>query len=511
MRTLAAILAAAALATSALAAPAADKIASLPGWSGDLPSDMYSGYLDIPGGKHLSYVAALSENDPATDPVVFWFNGGPGCSSLGGFATENGPFFIGKDGSGAYKLTQRPERWNKKANTVFVENPAGVGFSYADDAAGYIHNDTSTAKDNYNGVQAFFNKFPEWRSSSLFFTGESYAGIYIPTLAFQVVQGNKAGQPKINLQGIAVGNGCTGTEVGTCGKGGVKYNFEFLAGQGFLSPELVSNIESSCTNWQSPSIACQSNIVDMYAQQGNFNVYDVYVDCGGVGGDDDKAPDASTRSWTVAEDAVVQDFEQFLAKRFKYRPATDLEKKLLAAAWGRAMKEGSPLPSQGRALAGLAGVPDGPCVAGSTYTKYFNDATVRAAMHMATAAKIGAWTDCTNKITYTSTEPNEPRDIYPTLVQNMRVLVYNGAFDDCVPHTDDSAWTAQFAKDASAPVARGWQPWYVEGHLAGHSQYWNIGKGFAYTTVVAAGHLVPQYQPKFATALLEAVVSGSQL
>ena len=68
---------------------------------------MYAGYLDIPGGKHLSYITAFSENNPSTDPVVFWFNGGPGCSSLGGFATENGPFFIGKDSSGSYKLTQQ--------------------------------------------------------------------------------------------------------------------------------------------------------------------------------------------------------------------------------------------------------------------------------------------------------------------------------------------------------------------------------------------------------------------
>jgi len=47
---------------------------------------MYSGYLDIAGGKHLHYIFVESETTPATAPVVFWFNGGPGCSSMLGFA-----------------------------------------------------------------------------------------------------------------------------------------------------------------------------------------------------------------------------------------------------------------------------------------------------------------------------------------------------------------------------------------------------------------------------------------
>lgn len=47
------------------------------------------------------------------------------------FRTEQGPFRPLADGS----LALNEYAWNKIANVVFIEQPAGVGFSYVDDSS----------------------------------------------------------------------------------------------------------------------------------------------------------------------------------------------------------------------------------------------------------------------------------------------------------------------------------------------------------------------------------------
>jgi serine carboxypeptidase-like clade 1 len=76
----------------AIAAPENHLVAQLPGFDGAFPSKHYSGYVtvDESNDRRLFYYVVLSERDPATDPVVLWLNGGPGCSSFDGFVYDNG-------------------------------------------------------------------------------------------------------------------------------------------------------------------------------------------------------------------------------------------------------------------------------------------------------------------------------------------------------------------------------------------------------------------------------------
>jgi carboxypeptidase C (cathepsin A) len=102
----------------------------------------YSGYLEInpSTGKRLHYWFIESFHDAEKDPVVLWMNGGPGCSSMDGLFYEMGPMhFFGAD-SRDLTLTFNPYTWTKKASMIFLEAPAGVGFSYSNQQSDYNTN-----------------------------------------------------------------------------------------------------------------------------------------------------------------------------------------------------------------------------------------------------------------------------------------------------------------------------------------------------------------------------------
>jgi len=75
------------------AVPMGEKVTSIPGYPSFTNYDMYSGYSDIKAtSKKIHYLFVTSQNDPVNDPLIIWFNGGPGCSSMLAWAQEHGPF-----------------------------------------------------------------------------------------------------------------------------------------------------------------------------------------------------------------------------------------------------------------------------------------------------------------------------------------------------------------------------------------------------------------------------------
>ncbi|TMW60643.1 hypothetical protein Poli38472_000685 [Pythium oligandrum] len=182
-----------------------DLITELHGKPDDYTSRLYSGYLPISNGGQAFYFFAESLSaKPEDDPVLLWLNGGPGASSLAGCFTENGPLLVNEGGQ---SLRVNEYAWNNNANFLCIESPVGVGFSYNISGV-YESDDLKQADELYGALQQFYVKFPWLRENDFIISGESYGGVYVPTTAKRIVEGNLAGEePKINLKKFVVGNG----------------------------------------------------------------------------------------------------------------------------------------------------------------------------------------------------------------------------------------------------------------------------------------------------------------
>ncbi|KAJ6644320.1 Venom serine carboxypeptidase [Pseudolycoriella hygida] len=149
----------------------------------------YSGYLTVNKtvGSNMFFWFFPAKLDQAKAPVVLWMQGGPGASSLFGLFTENGPFSVTSE----QILLPRKYSWHLNHNLLYIDNPVGTGFSFTNDEAGYAKNEK------------------DLRGNAFYITGESYAGKYVPALGHAIHKHSKSTDPKdkINLQGLAMGNG----------------------------------------------------------------------------------------------------------------------------------------------------------------------------------------------------------------------------------------------------------------------------------------------------------------
>lgn len=62
------------------------------------------------------------------------------------------------------------------ANVIFIEQPAGVGFSYSQDTDDYNVGDFQAAEDVYHFLVNFVARYPQYANRKLYLSGESYGG-----------------------------------------------------------------------------------------------------------------------------------------------------------------------------------------------------------------------------------------------------------------------------------------------------------------------------------------------
>jgi len=240
--------------SSSTSAP--QEVTSLPGWGPTpLPSKIYSGFIEVDRvtGANLFYVFVSSQSHPDTDPLIWWMNGGPGASSLVGLLQSVGPFLLNNTGN----LVDNPYSWSRTANLLFVEFAPGVGFSYckhsfagsnssckqsSSECSPCDASDSSVANQNVIFIEKFLAEaFPAMAGRPLYLAGESYAGVYIPTLAIAIVN-HFADTSIANLKGLWVTDPCTSNKEQF---GWLDMSPTFAYQKGLISPEVYATLTNA--------------------------------------------------------------------------------------------------------------------------------------------------------------------------------------------------------------------------------------------------------------------------
>ncbi|XWS31191.1 hypothetical protein CRYUN_Cryun23aG0056200 [Craigia yunnanensis] len=431
-------------------APENALVAQLPGFAGTFPSKHYSGYVNIDQshGKNLFYYFVESEKKPSEDPVVLWLNGGPGCSSFDGFVYEHGPFNFEAAKNGSLpQLHLNLYSWSKVSNIIYLDSPVGVGFSYSKNQSDYVTADLQTATDTHAFLLKWFELYPEFLSNPFFIAGESYAGVYVPTLSYEVVKGIDAGtKPVLNFKGYLVGNGVTDDEFD--GNALVP----FAHGMGLISDELYEEVKNECRgNFYNPlSDTCESKLEKVDENINGLNIYDILEPC-----------------YHDPETPETTDIKIRLPSSFRMLGETDrplaVRKRMFGRAWPlRAPVRDGIVPTWPQLLNGQSV----PCTDDEVATKWLNDAAVRKAIHAEEETVIGRWELCTDNILYHHDAGSMIKYHKNLTAGGYRALIFSGDHDMCVPFTGSEAWT----RSVGYKIVDEWRPWTSNGQIVGYFQ-----------------------------------------
>ncbi len=152
------------------------------------------------GGKNrLFFWLFKSRDGNKKAPLVVFINGGPGSSGEEVALNENGPYRVAED----LTLTKNVHSYNNFADVMYLDQPIGTGFSTQQNDYRIPPDQPEVAKDLAAFFTEFYNKYPAYKHRRTFFTGQSFAGHFIPgTVAY--LARNVA---DMNVRGVSVGNG----------------------------------------------------------------------------------------------------------------------------------------------------------------------------------------------------------------------------------------------------------------------------------------------------------------
>lgn len=483
-----------------------DLVETLPGANFENSFATFSGYLDVSDTKQTFYWFVMAREDALNKPVVLWTNGGPGCSGLIGFFTEQGPFRATED------MTVEPFdfAWNKEANILFIESPTGVGFSTSSEDADFDAGDMSTATDNFELLKLFFDRYPGMQASDLYLSGESYGGHYVPTLALKLVGAREEGNTTdsgykvaTRLKGIIVGNPYTDPIENAHGMYGAYFGRSMVPAKMYQAwfQECGSHSEMryyalNYSNWPNSitgDVDCAELTAAMFDSVGDIDYYGLdFPLC-------NKAQGVETYSKQASR---LLDNLQY--SRTGRRDARLLSERRLASA-----------DASAPAKFGYDA-----CVA-DYMTNYLNKAEVKAAIHANASLE---WAECSlpDTLRYNYDDMNnfmEP--VWKKLIEaELHLLVFSGDDDSICGPIGTQDWLARLADTMGLSSENdAWAPWYYvdpeygDGQVGGYRvKYQDASspkRGITFATVHHAGHEVPMYQPMKGLHVFKNYINGT--
>ncbi|KAK3028803.1 hypothetical protein RJ639_039069 [Escallonia herrerae] len=338
------------------------------------------------------------------------------------------------------------------SSVIYLDSPAGVGFSYSESTSIYVNGDLQTASDTHTFLLKWFELFPEFLANPFYMAGESYAGIYVPTLASNVAIGIKTGvKPIINFKGYMVGNGVTEE------KFDANAIVSFAHGMALISDSLFEEAEAACKGYYygHKDKKCLNIAAEIDEALDGLNIYDILEPCfHGPAAKDDTRKNTS------------------LPLSFKQLGATDnpflVRKRIFGRPWPFHVPVRDGIVPLWPELAKRTGI-SVPCMDETLATIWLNNEAVRKSIHAS---------------------PDSCMFQQKHLVLDFRKIFGSSYLHKCgdhdlsVPYTGSQAWT----RSLGYKVVDKWRPWQSNNQIAGEKDipYQNINRG-RHWTFIAVG------------------------
>ncbi|PIM98942.1 Serine carboxypeptidases (lysosomal cathepsin A) [Handroanthus impetiginosus] len=414
----------------------------LPGFPDKLPFKLETGYIGVGENQEvqLFYYFIESESNPEDDPLMLWHTGGPAPNTFCLLITFSYFIYVGplifdhanSDGS-LPTLMLNKYAWTKVVNIIFIDQPAGTGFSYTKTSKAYYSSDTLSAALNYEFLIKWLINHPKYIENPLYIGGDSFSGIIVPLVVIEVYNGVEArNKPLLNMKGYVLGNPHMSQYID------INRRIPYAHRMGLLSDRLYQATHSSKEN-------CRGNYMNVDSEN---------ILC---------RSDLERINQCLTKVNLEQILERWCESLWKGKQDV--------LSWNI-------IPTYGREnpvnyLRSVVSLTKCRFALYIHFHTWANNKSVQKALHIHKGT-ITEWVRRNQTIRDITSGPDEtipyihnvPRTVNyhkDFIRKTCRALIFSGDHDMAIPHTSTEKWI----ESLELPILSDWRPWFVDHQIAG--------------------------------------------